>query len=190
MTAAYPDGIDAGYRGILLFAGVVEGDPDVRTLLSLEKTSDLARELGVYIDAVLAGSREAAQKLITYGASKVLLVRVPTYNTEELLSTITGIIKKRKPEAVVFPDGFPAKDLGPRLAQRFGTSFVPSCTQLAVEERERKIIQTRRVFGGKVAMRFITKVEAPQFFSVKVDASMEPMEADYPRGEVVEWTGP
>ncbi|MFQ5910558.1 MAG: hypothetical protein ACE5IJ_07555, partial [Thermoplasmata archaeon] len=96
---------------------------------------------------------------------------------------------ERKPEAVVFADSFAARDLGPRLAQRFQTSFVASCTDLAVEERERKIVQTRRVFGGKVTMRLLTTVAAPQIFSIRVDRSREPEKADFPRGEVVEWTG-
>jgi electron transfer flavoprotein alpha subunit len=180
---------EAEYHGILFFAGVVDGEPGVGILVTLEKTTDLARELGVYIDAVLAGSDEAAQELIAYGANKVLSIKVPGYDTQELLGALTAIVKSRKPEVVVFPDGFAARDLGPRLAQRFGTSFVPSCTSLTVEERERKVIQTRRIFGGKVAVRVITTVAAPQFLSVEVDMTMEPMKADYPRGEVIEWTG-
>lgn len=187
MTAGGVEEEESEHRGILLFAGVVQEEPDVRTLLTLEKTADLARELGVYIDAVLPGGNEAAQKLIKYGANKVFTVNVSAYDTLELLSTLTQMIEARRPEAVVFPDGFPARDLGPRLAQRFGSSFVGSCTSLAVEERERRIIQTRRIFGGKVAVRYISKVPGPQFLSLHVDASMRPMEADYPRGEVIEW---
>ncbi len=165
---------------------------DKRCLLALEKTRDLAGELGVYVDAVLAGGDidGAAKELITFGAKKVIVARDASferYDTEALLALLTAIIQERNPEAVVFADSFSAKDLGPRLAQRFGTSFVAACTGLGVEERERKIIQTRRAFGGKVTMRHLTTVSAPQVFSVMVVPSAEPCEADHARGEVVEW---
>lgn len=35
------------------------------------------------------------------------------------------------------------------------------------------------MLGGKVGMRFITKVNGFQIFSVRVDRSLEPMKADY-----------
>ncbi len=185
---------DAEWRGILLFAETADGKVEKRSLLAIEKLRDLAGELGVYVDAVLAGIdlADSAKELIAYGASKVLTAedeRFRNYDTQELVALTSAVIHSRRPEAVVFPDSFAARDLGPRLAQRFQTSFVPACTGLGVEERQRKIIQTRRMFGGKVTVRFLTTVNAPQFFSVGVDTTMEPYEADYPRGQVIALTG-
>ena len=181
-------------RGIFLFAETTGGKVDKRSLLALEKARDLAGELGVYVDAVVAGGivESTAKELITYGAKKVIVARearFSAYDTDALLSLLTAIIKERNPEVVVFADSFASRDLGPRLAQRFGTSFVAACTALGVDERERKVIQTRKVFDGKVTTRIITTVDAPQIFSVRVDESAEPYEADFPRGEVVEWSG-
>ncbi|MFQ6105968.1 MAG: 4Fe-4S binding protein [Thermoplasmata archaeon] len=180
------------YRGILLFSEIKEGKPDVRSLLALERTRELARELGVYVDVVLAGTDicDAAQDLISYGANNVIVARsndLQGYDTQFLLELLTRIIDSRKPEAVAFADSFAARDLGPRLAQRFHTSFVASCTDLAVEERQRKIIQTRPFFGGKVTMRFLTTTPGPQVFSIRVDMSREPEKADFARGEIIEW---
>lgn len=185
---------EAEYRGILFFAGVAEGKPDKSALLALEKTTELARELGVYVDAVLAGTKveEAAEALIAYGANKVIVAKGPDfqkYSTQNLLRILFDIMEARRPEAVVFVDSFAGKDLGSRLAQRLKTTFVTGCTELAVEERERKIVQTRPCFGGKVKMRLVSIVNAPQIFSIRVDQSREPEKADYPRGEVIEWTG-
>ncbi|MFQ6128635.1 MAG: 4Fe-4S binding protein [Thermoplasmata archaeon] len=181
------------YRGILFFGEVVGGKPDVKTLLALERTRELARELGVYVVAVLAGTdiEGAAQDLISYGANEVIVAKstdFQNYDTQNILTLLTRIIDSRKPEAVVFADSFAARDLGPRLAQRFQTSFVASCTDLAVEERERKIVQTRLFFGGKVTMRLLTTVAGPQIFSVRAEPSGEPEKADFPRGEIIEWT--
>ncbi len=160
----------------------------------MEKLRDLASELGVYVDAVLAGTDTdaAAKELITYGAKKVFVVKdrnYDEYDTQRLFSLLTAMVQKMNPEAVAFADSFTAKDVGPRLAQRLGTSFVSACTALSVEERERKIVQTHKVFGDKVTFRRLTTVNAPQVFSIKVDTSMEPYEADYARGEVIEWIG-
>ena len=178
------------YRGILLFAEVVVGKVDKKTLLALEKMKDLASELGVYVDAILVGTAidDAARELISYGAKKVFAAKSEEFNaydTQKLVALLAAIIEAKTPEAVVFADSFAARDLGPRLAQRFETSYVAQCTALGVEERERKIIQTRKAFGGKVTMRLLTTVNAPQIFSVKVDTSSEPEEVAYARGEVI-----
>ncbi|MFQ5911413.1 MAG: 4Fe-4S binding protein, partial [Thermoplasmata archaeon] len=94
------------YRGILLYSEVMEGRPDVGTLLALERTRELARELGVYVDAILAGTetRDAAQELVTYGANKVIVAQsgeFSKYDTQNLLTLLTKVIDSRKPEAVV-----------------------------------------------------------------------------------------
>lgn len=178
------------YRGILFFAGVIEGKVDKSVLLALEKTTELARELGVYIDVVLAGIEvgESAEVLIAYGANKVILAKdFQHYDTRNLVELLMNMAEAKRPEAIVFVDSFAGRDLGPRLAQRLKTSFVAGCTNLAVEERERKIVQTRPYFGGKVKMRLISMINAPQILSLHVDQSQEPEKTDYPRGEVVEW---
>lgn len=102
--------------------------------------------------AVLLGKNidDIAEKLIKYGADKVLYVEddlLSTYTTDAYSKVIYELVEERKPEIFLIGATNIGRDLGPRLSARIHTGLTADCTRLNVDLENRRLMMTRPAFG-------------------------------------------
>ncbi len=155
----------------------------------LGEANSLAADLGQRVVAVLMGSgiTEHAQELIAYGADEVLVVDNPLlaeYMTEPYAKALTGIIREREPEIVLFGATSIGRDLAPRVSARIKTGLTADCTALCIDPESKLLRMTRPAFGGNLMAVILCKKHRPQMATVRPGV-MQTMEKDTTRTGVV-----
>lgn len=119
----------------------------------LSKGRELADKLNVKLAAVLLCEKDCGSKeLVSYGADKVYLVEntlLKNYKTDFYANAISDLIKKEKPQVVVYGATHIGRDLAPRIAQRIATGLTADCTGLDIDQ-DGLLLQTRPAFGGNI----------------------------------------
>jgi electron transfer flavoprotein alpha subunit len=160
------------YRHVWVFAEQREGVLTKVVAQLLGKARDLAEVLGVRVGAMLLGHNVEGltKELFKYGADMVYLADDPVlehYSTDAYTKVIVDLIKKEKPEIVLYGATNIGRDLAPRVAQRLGTGLTADCTGLDIDETERHLLQTRPAFGGNVMATIICPRHRPQMSTVR-----------------------
>ncbi len=114
----------------------------------------IAGQLGEELSALLIGENTGnrAQELICLGVHKVYVVDNPVfscYRFEPYLELIARICQEIQPNVFLMGHTEVGQDLGPRLAFRLNTGFVPNCVELGVAPESGLLQMTRPVYGGK-----------------------------------------
>ncbi|MHB9155546.1 MAG: FAD-binding protein [Endomicrobiales bacterium] len=132
----------------------------------------LADKLGVELSAVLLGDgvRALAGETAAYGADKTLLIDDPLlkeYRTAAYLAGIAALVKKWKPEIMLFGATTTGRDLAGAVATRLETGLTADCTGLDIDEQTRLLKQTRPAFGGNIMATILTRNHRPQMATVR-----------------------
>lgn len=180
-------GLDA-YRGVWVFAEQRDGKiAHVGTEL-LGAGRKLADRLGVELSAVLFGApRSEAEELIKWGADKVYLSDDPSlraFNDEPYAELLIRLIRTHKPEVVLSGATPIGRSFLPRVASRVRTGLTADCTQLAVEDEGRNLLQIRPAFGGNIMATILCPANRPQIATVRPRV-MKPNEYDPSRTGVI-----
>lgn len=184
---------DVDYRGVWVFAEQREGKFHPVTFELLGEGRRLAEKLEVKVSAVVLGYKIhiLPRDLITYGADRVYLVDKPAfshYRCEVFASSLSHLIKKHKPEIVLFGATSIGRSLAPRVAAKLRTGLTADCTRLEINEK-RELVQTRPAFGGNLYATILCPNHRPQMATVRPRV-MKSLEADSRReGEIVEEEG-
>lgn len=180
----------ADYSGILIFAEQQEGKVLDVALELLGKARELCSQRGCALSAVLLGSgiESEAEKLIAYGADRVLLCDHPKLQvpTDELYTKIIAdAIEEYKPEILLFgATGF-GRSVAPRVAARVQTGLTADCTILAINPDTGLLEQTRPAFGGNLMATIVCPAHRPQMATVRPGV-MPMLEPDPSRaGEII-----
>lgn len=160
------------YDGIWVFAEQRQGKLSEVALELLGIASELAIQRRTYVAAVLLGHniKTISKELIAYGADRVYVVDNPdlnNYRTESYTYVLTYLIKKHRPEAVLLGATTIGRDFAPRLARRLGTGLTADCTGLAIEPKEKILLQTRPAFGGNLMATIACPSHRPQMSTVR-----------------------
>ena len=179
---------ESPYQGILVVAGLKDGEPTAHSLEVLGKARELADAIGAYVSAVLfAAEEEPARKLIGYGADYVYLLDNPAlaaYGLETYAKALGDFIEDKKPEIVLFPADAMSRELAPYLAQKLGGSLVTNCTELALDESARLLLATHPMYGGQY-FRLLAAPEAKPQMATLLPGYFRPAFYDETRmGEV------
>lgn len=169
------------------------------TLELLGKARGLADKVKVDLSAVLVGYevKPLACELISYGADKVYLVeheKLKNYTTIPYAKVLTDLIKKEKPEIVLFVADTTGRDLAPRIAARLETGLTADCIDLDIGDFEDKVngrkyenilYQIRPAFGGDIMATIVNPEHRPQMATVR-PGTFEALERDPTRrGEII-----
>lgn len=179
------------YEGIWVFAEQRQGKLSEVALELLGIANELAAQRQTYVAAVLLGQniKAISDELIAYGANRVYVVDNPDlnhYRTEPYTYVLADLIKKYRPEAVLLGATTIGRDFAPRLARRLGTGLTADCTGLAVEPKEKIILQTRPAFGGNLMATIACPNHRPQMSTVRPGVMQKlPPDTDR-RGEIIE----
>jgi len=150
----------------------------------------LADEMGTYLGAVLCSSDETAlaKQLIAAGADKVICCRSPyldTYTTDAYAKALVEAISSHKPEVVLYGATHIGRDLAPRIAAMVGTGLTADCTALAIDPKDKKLLQTRPAFGGNLMATIICPDNRPQMATVRPGVMTHAARDENRVGEIV-----
>jgi electron transfer flavoprotein alpha subunit len=162
----------ADYKGVMVFGEQKDGVPAGVALELLGEGRKLAGQLGVELSAVLLGDgvEPAARQLVAHGADKVYLVDHPSlkhFNDESYADIVVQVIRKYKPEIVLFGASTYGRSLAPRISSRINTGLTADCTKLEIDPEKRILLQTRPAFGGNLMATIICPNHRPQMSTVR-----------------------
>ncbi len=171
------------YKGVYVFAQQVDNKVNGIALELLGKGKALAQDLGTEVVAMLLGENIGDQVpvLAEYGADKVIVVDHPylkDYMTEPYTQAIAAIIRKFKPEIVLFGATAIGRDLAPCVAATVHTGLTADCTKLDIgdfpmnpipgkEQLHNQLLMTRPAFGGNTIATIAIPDFRPQMATVR-----------------------
>ncbi len=178
------------YRDVWVYAEHLGPAYQAVTFELLAKARTLAASLNQKVVAVVLGSgiSDKTQELIAGGADKVLVADHPdlvVFQDERYAQVIANLCVQHKPAVVLFGATNVGRSLASRVAVPLRAGLTADCTDLAICQETRHLIQTRPAFGGNIMAMITTPETRPQMSTVRPHV-MKPLPADPTRkGEVV-----
>jgi len=183
---------------VWVYAEIQDGALQNVSLELTGKARKLADTLGVPVGAVLPGNNvaPAAEKLIAHGADQVYLVEdkaLSDYRTDPYAHVLVELVKKYKPQIVLFGATPVGRDLAPRVASATQSGLTADCTDLEISDVTEKsgtvhpnlLLQVRPAFGGNIVATIVNYDQWPQMATVR-EGVMPLGEADTKRkGNIV-----
>jgi len=180
------------HRGVWVFLEARRGRlRDVsRQLLGVAR--QLAANRGSDVTGVLPGwnAESFAREGIEYGADRVYLVedpRLETYTSRPFTKVMATLIRKHKPEIVLFGATKNGRDLGGRLHAVIETGLAADCVRLEIDE-DGNLDMIRPSFGGKSLAHILCKQHRPQMASARPNVFPIPSRQPGRKGEIVRET--
>ncbi len=143
------------------------------------KARELADRLGVGVNGVLVGNnvQAEAKKLIPYGVDNVYCVedkRLANYTPAPYTKVMVDLIKKHKPQIVLYGASTTGRDLAPRIASCLKVGLTADCTDLQIGDHTLKdqefkdiLYQIRPAFGGNIIATIVSPEHRPQMATVR-----------------------
>jgi len=177
------------HQGIWVFAEQRDGQLNRVSLELLGKANQLGNELNQEVSAVLIGNHvsDLADTLIRYGADYVYLTEnrlLKDYRTLSYTKVVEELIRKYKPNILLFGASHIGRDLAPRVSRRVGAGLTADCTDLAIDSKDRILLQTRPAFGGNVMATIANRYSRPQMATVRPGV-MEAIPLPDHKGQIV-----
>ncbi len=158
----------------------------------LSKGSEISRELGGGLVAVLVGSgvEPLASKLISHGADTVYVIEDPRlryYHNQAYAAAIADLVAERQPEVLLVGATAIGEDLAPSIAARLGTGLTAHCIDLRMEDSNgvAMLHQTVPGWGGGKRVDIICPERRPQMATVKPGVFVVSHERKNAQGQVV-----
>jgi electron transfer flavoprotein alpha subunit len=160
------------YKGVFVFVQQVDNKVTSVSYELISKGKELARELDTTVTAVLLGYKvdTLCANLAKYGADKIIVLDDPAleiYMTEPYVHGMSEIIKKHKPEMVLFGATAIGRDLAPRVSARLHTGLTADCTKLEIDPESKDLMMTRPAFGGNIMATILCPEHRPQMATVR-----------------------
>lgn len=178
-------------KEIWIFAECTEAGAADVTLELLGEGLQLAEKSGYTLSAVLLTDQPQAkceQDLINHGASKVYRVtdeKLSDYQNDFYAQALKQLIKKTRPEIMLFGATDIGRCLAPTVAALTTTGLTADCTALDFDSEMELLIQTRPAFGGNIMASIICPEYRPQMATVRAHVFSKAPLADH-KGEVIE----
>ncbi len=179
------------YQGVCVYIEQRNGKIASVSLELLGAGRLLADKLGVKLAGILIGNnvKNLSEALFEYGADIVYLVDGPIfdqYRSEAYQYGVVQIVKRYKPEILLFGATVIGRDFASIVATTLETGLTADCTRLDINEETRLLEASRPAMGGNIMATIICKKERPQMASVrpKVMKTLKPVIGR--KGEVIE----
>jgi len=186
------------HREIWVYAEIEDGAVASVSLELLGKGRELAQALGVPLAAVILGARTRAlaEVLVAHGADIVYLAedpRLAEYTTLPFARVLTGLVREKQPEIVLYGATPLGRDLAPRVASALRAGLTADCTDLQIGSYEsggrvyqQKLLQIRPAWGGNIIATIVSPDVLPQMATVREGVMHVPEPAEGRRGTLVE----
>ncbi|MCK4575800.1 electron transfer flavoprotein subunit alpha [candidate division WOR-3 bacterium] len=178
------------YKHVWVFAEQKRGKVEPVSFELLGKGRELADKLNRNLSAVLLGYNieEEVEMLIQKGADSVIIVDEPelaNYLPEPYSKVLKELILEFMPEIVLSGSTTIGRSLFGRLAVNLSTGLTADCTELDIDDEDKKLIQTRPAFGGNIMATIITPNNRPQMATVRHKVMKELPIDKSRKGEIV-----
>ncbi|HUV55975.1 MAG TPA: FAD-binding protein [Dehalococcoidales bacterium] len=188
------------YTGdVWIYAEQEGGEINPASLEILGKATELASSLGEKVGAVVVGKdiKGLSEELIACGADKVFVAEhelLANFLPVPYKEAISQLIKKYKPQMMLFSATPLGRELAPRVAYSSKSGLTADCTELEIidyQQRDQELtgilMQTRPALGGNIMASIITKNSILQMSTARPGV-MKTLEPDRKRaGEVIEY---
>ena len=160
------------YKDVWVFCEQRKGKIQSISWELLGEGRKLADKLGVALCGVLLGEaiEKEAESIIHRGADKVYITedpRLKMYQNEPYTNALVELIREYKPEILLCGATTLGRSLVSRVAVKLETGLTADCTSLAIDEKEKILLQTRPAFGGNIMATIITPGCRPQMATVR-----------------------
>ncbi len=167
------------YRGVCVFAEQRRGRIHQVSFELLGIGRQLADDLGVELGAVLLGHNLGSipQELAAYGADRVYVVDHPdlaSFSDDAYSNVTVDLLRRHRPEIFLAGATAVGRSFIPRVATMLGVGLTADCTQLAIRQSDRLLLQTRPAFGGNVMATIVCPRSRPQMATVRPRVMKKP----------------
>ena len=166
----------------------------------LTKGRKLANELGVKLEAVVAGNGikgEVEAQILPYGVDVLHVFDAPClspYTTRPHTAVLVKLFEREQPQICLMGATSIGRDLGPRVSSTLTSGLTADCTALEIGDYEDKknkknyenlLYQIRPAFGGNIVATIINPDNRPQMATVRSGVmKAEVLDPTY-KGEVI-----
>jgi electron transfer flavoprotein alpha subunit len=153
----------------------------------------LADVIGCKLCGMLFGDKEAVDKFakeaFAYGAEKVYIMESPLlkqYRTDPYAKAAVDLIRKYKPEIVLFGATTQGRDFAGTVATTLEAGLTADCTGLDIDPETKYLKQTRPAFGGNIMATILDYPNyRPQMSTVRPKVFAMPPRDDSRKGEII-----
>ena len=192
MTDAHALEDKSHFRGVWVFLEHRrQGLRDVSTQL-IGEGRRLADLRDTTLTGILPGHHvdDLAKRAIGYGLDRVIVVDDPVleiYRSRPFAAVMAQLIRRHKPEIVLFGASKNGRDLGGRLHAILETGLAADCVKFDIDP-DGNLDMIRPSFGGKSLAHILCKKHRPQMASVRRNVFVAPPHDPNRMGEVVHET--
>lgn len=166
----------------------------------LTKGRKLANQLGVQLEAIVAGSDitgKVEKEILAYGVDKLHVFdaeRLFPYTSKPHTSILVNLFKQEKPQICLMGATVIGRDLGPRVSSSLTSGLTADCTALEIGDFDDKknqkhydnlLYQIRPAFGGNIVATIVNPDHRPQMATVRSGVMKAEKVDDNYQGEVV-----
>ena len=166
----------------------------------LTKGRKLANELGVQLEAVVAGTDikgKVEQEILSYGVDTLHVFDAEglyPYTTKPHTSILVNLFKEKQPQICLMGATVIGRDLGPRVSSSLHSGLTADCTALEIGEYDDRksgkhydglLYQIRPAFGGNIVATIVNPDNRPQMATVRSGVMKAEKVDDNYNGEVV-----
>jgi electron transfer flavoprotein alpha subunit len=183
----------SAYKDVWIFVEHEFGKISSVVFELLGEGKKLAEALGCKVCAMLLCDKDMvdtfAKEAIAYGAEKVYVKESPllkVYRTDPFVRAATELIRKYKPEIVLFGATTLGRDFAGAVATTLETGLTADCTGLDIDPETKYLRQTRPAFGGNIMATILDYPNyRPQMATVRPKVFPMPPRDDSRLGEII-----
>ena len=179
-------------KGVMILGVLADGSIDGTTKELLGKGRELADALEEDLIAAVFSNQagDAAQEMIAHGADRVYVSEEPyfeEYNSDLFVTALTKLAQEVAPNILIMGHTVVGRDLAPRVAFRLDTGLGTDCTDLAIDQESKLMVQTRPVYGGNAQTAVVVEITRPQMATLRSKTATPSKRDESRSGEVIMW---
>lgn len=181
----------SSYKDVWVFIEHENGKVSSVSFELLGEGRKLADVLGCKLCGFVLGKEVEGfvKEAIAYGAEKVYVTESPLlepYRTDPFACGAVNLIRKYKPEIVLFGATIQGRDFAGTVATTLETGLTADCTGLDIDPETKYLKQTRPAFGGNIMATILDYPNyRPQMATVRPKVFPMPEKDESRTGEVI-----
>ncbi len=178
------------YKNIWVFIEQTGGVAHPVSFELLTKARELAKQLDCQVGAVSIGRSVShlAKEAFKFGADKFYFVEdeiFKDYSTEPFRDTLSGLIRKYKPEIFLIGATTQGRDLSGTVATELKTGLTADTTKQEIDPETGMLLMTRPTFGGSLMATIVCPKHRPQMSTVRPGV-FQAIPVEHPKeGEII-----
>jgi len=185
-------------NSVMVFVEQFEGNIANVSLELISKGRELADRLGVQLEGVVVGydMGEELAALGHFGCDRVYYINnksLELFQSLPYTDAVSLVIKKYKPQIVLFGATTTGRDIAPRIASELRCGLTADCTDLQIgeftlkgETYKDKLMQIRPAFGGNIIATIVSPDSSPSMATVRSGVMKMATPDPNRKGEIVE----